>query len=308
MIIDINGYFATSGALQFYSLTPCRVLDTRNPGGTFGGPTIAGGTSRSFPIPASTCGVPAAAAAYSFNTTVVPSGSLGYLTAWPTGSTQPFVSTLNSLDGTILANAAIVPAGTAGAVSFFASNTTHLIVDINGYFAAPGDRWTGLPHCRSMPDCGHEERQRSAGWAHHEWRNHANVPSAIERMRAACKCGGILAEYDGRAIRSAGILNNVADRSAQPLVSTLNAPKGFTSQMRRLYRLGTSGSVNAFVTIRDACNYRCERVLRAVTVSRVWIDARAMSCRVAVPTPGFARDLSELSIAKAPTEPGPTLA
>ena len=108
------------------------------PAGTFGGPAIAGGTSRSFPIPSSACGVPATAAAYSFNATVVPSGSLGYLTAWPTGSAQPFVSTLNSLDGTILANAAIVPAGTGGAVSFFASDTTQLIVDIDGYFAPPG--------------------------------------------------------------------------------------------------------------------------------------------------------------------------
>jgi len=59
------------------------------------------------------CGVPANAAAYAFNVTVVPQGSLSYLTAWPTGQTQQFVSTLNSLDGTVIANAAIVPPGPA---------------------------------------------------------------------------------------------------------------------------------------------------------------------------------------------------
>ena len=140
LIVDINGYFVlpTTSSLQFYPLPPCRVLDTRNPAGTFGGPSIAGGSSRTFPIPASPCGVPANAAAYAFNVTVVPQGPLGYLTAWPTGQTQPFVSTLNSFDGTTLANAAIVAAGTAGAVSFYASNTTDLVVDINGYFAPPG--------------------------------------------------------------------------------------------------------------------------------------------------------------------------
>src|SRR5947209_4148311 len=47
-------------------------------------------------------------------------------------------TTLNSLDGRVLASAAIVPAGTNGAVSFFAANTTNLVVDINGYFAPPG--------------------------------------------------------------------------------------------------------------------------------------------------------------------------
>src|SRR4029079_18159998 len=83
------------------------------------------------------CGAPANAAAYSLNVTVVPHGLLGYLTGWPTGQPQPLVSTLNSLDGTVLANAAIVPAGTGGAISFYAVNTTDVVVDINGYFAAP---------------------------------------------------------------------------------------------------------------------------------------------------------------------------
>ena len=72
--------------------------------------------TRSFTIPASGCNIPANAQAFSLNVTVVPAAGLGYLTIWPTGQTQPFVSTLNSLNGAILANAAIVPAGTNGAV------------------------------------------------------------------------------------------------------------------------------------------------------------------------------------------------
>ena len=59
--------------------------------------------------------------------TVVPHGLLGYLTAWPTGPSQPVVSTLNSLDGTVRAVAAFVAAGTSGAVSFFATNDTDLV-------------------------------------------------------------------------------------------------------------------------------------------------------------------------------------
>jgi hypothetical protein len=73
--------------------------------------------------------------AYSLNVTVVPDGPLFYLTAWPTGSAQPLVSTLNSFDGSVVANAAVVPAGTNGAISVFATNPTHVILDINGYFA-----------------------------------------------------------------------------------------------------------------------------------------------------------------------------
>lgn len=75
------------------------------------------------------------AGAYSLNFTVVPSGPLNYLTAWPTGSTQPTVSTLNSPNGAILANAAIVPASN-GSINVFVTNQTHVIIDINGYFDA----------------------------------------------------------------------------------------------------------------------------------------------------------------------------
>jgi hypothetical protein len=76
LLIDINGYFVppTSGSLQFYPLTPCRILDTRNATGTFGGPSLVAWIARSFPIPSSGCDVPSGAGAYAFNVTVVPPG------------------------------------------------------------------------------------------------------------------------------------------------------------------------------------------------------------------------------------------
>jgi hypothetical protein len=138
VILDINGHFGQpgwAGALSFYPLSPCRVADTRNDGVPFGGPEMEGGTARSFAIPASGCGVPSTAVAYSVNVTVVPDGPLSYLTAWPAGLSRPLVSTLNSWDGAVVANAAIVPAGTNGAISIYVTNPTHVILDIDGYFA-----------------------------------------------------------------------------------------------------------------------------------------------------------------------------
>ena len=130
---------ANASALQFVSVTPCRLVDTRQTDGEFGGPPIQGGTSRSFPIPQQTpCDIPANAAAYSLNVTVVPITTLGYLTIWPTGEDQPLVSTMNSPDGRVKANAAIVPAGYQGAVSVYVTDTTNVILDIDGYFAPPG--------------------------------------------------------------------------------------------------------------------------------------------------------------------------
>ncbi|MDX1982859.1 MAG: PQQ-dependent sugar dehydrogenase [Bryobacteraceae bacterium] len=126
-----------TGPLAFVPITPCRLVDTRpgqGIGGDFGPPALVGGRVRVIPSPAGRCDIPATASAYSFNVTVVPRGALGYLTIWPAGRAQPLVSTLNSLDGRIVANAAMIGAGAAGAVQVFATDATDLIVDVNGFF------------------------------------------------------------------------------------------------------------------------------------------------------------------------------
>jgi YVTN family beta-propeller protein len=143
---------ASSGAVQFLPVTPCRVADTRQADGPFGGPYLTAGTARSFAVPQSSCNVPSTAIAYSLNVTVAPlQSALEYLTIWPTGLPQPVVSTLNSLDGRVKANAAIVPAGAGGAVSVYATDSTHVILDINGYFQPPADstlQFSPLAPCR----------------------------------------------------------------------------------------------------------------------------------------------------------------
>jgi hypothetical protein len=142
VVLDIDGYFAPApapSALAFYPLTACRVIDTRNPDGDLGGPYLQGHQERDFPVlEATSCNIPASAQAYSMNFAVVPKQALGYLSVWPTGQSRPVVSTLNDLTGTIVANAAIVPAGTAGDIAVYPSNDTDLVVDIDGYFAPPG--------------------------------------------------------------------------------------------------------------------------------------------------------------------------
>src|SRR5262249_23721362 len=95
-----------------------------------------GGSSRTFPIQSSTtCVIPAVAKAYSFNITVVPPGPLGFITAYPTGESLPLAATVNSPQGFIVGNAAVVPAGTNGMIDIFASDRTEVVIDINGYYA-----------------------------------------------------------------------------------------------------------------------------------------------------------------------------
>jgi hypothetical protein len=131
LVIDINGYFAPPGpgGLSLYTVTPCRVLDTRLPTGTPPFNATIDVNPR-----ASACGVPTTAQGFVFNATVVPPGFLGYILMWPQGQSQPLAATLNAYDGTITSNMAIVPT-TTGAISVHTSNPTHLVLDVFGYFA-----------------------------------------------------------------------------------------------------------------------------------------------------------------------------
>jgi uncharacterized repeat protein (TIGR03803 family) len=155
----------TSG-LQFVAVTPCHIADTRNATGAFGGPELAAGVSRSFDVPQSACGIPATAVAYSLNVTVVPIQSLGYLTVWPSGETQPIVSTLNS-DGRVKANATITPAGANGGVSVYSSDATHFILDIDGYFVPAGTSTSAWSFSRSRPAASPTPATPPAHWEDH---------------------------------------------------------------------------------------------------------------------------------------------
>jgi hypothetical protein len=140
LILDINGYFGppTLGAgLNFYPAAPCRIADTRVNSfpANLGPPSMGALTQRSFPIAQSNCGIPPAAGAYSLNFTALPQApQIGIYTVWPTGLPLPNVSLMNSYNGSVVSNAAIVTSGTGGAISIFVTDPVDTLFDINGYF------------------------------------------------------------------------------------------------------------------------------------------------------------------------------
>ena len=230
VILDINGYFqpAAGQTLQFYPLTPCRVFDTRSAQGVLGGPSLVGGKERDFPVLSSGCQIPPSALAYSMNFTVAPvkNQPLGYLTVWPAGQSQPVVSTLNNPTATVVANAAIVPAGTNGAIAVYPDQNTQLIGDINGYFAAAANGLSLHPSqpCRVIDT-------RSSGGAFDGQRN-----PPVNVVGSQCLIPGSAQSYVFNATvvpsGSLGYLTLWGDGTSMPTVSTLNATDGkVTSNM-----------------------------------------------------------------------------
>ena len=253
IVLDIDGYFATPGAstLRFFPLIPCRVADTRSnnfPQG-LGLPHLSGGVPRNFPVLSSSCQIPANALAYSLNFTAVPypSGSgnrLGYLEVWPTGQEpENPVSTLNNPTGTIVANAAIVPAGTNGNITAYASQETDLVIDVNGYFSTTGQN--GLSLYATTPCRVFDTRQVGNGQPFS-----GTLSPPVDVVDSGCGVPGSALGYvfNATVVPSGGLgyLTLWPDGQAQPGVSTLNAADGkITSNMAIVPNAG-DGKIDAY--------------------------------------------------------------
>jgi YVTN family beta-propeller protein len=249
VLLDIDAYFgpSTASTLAFYPVTPCRVADTRNsqePQG-LGPPSLSAGVERDFPVlNATTCFPPGVTpVAYSLNFTAVPQGRLGYLTVWSAGDTQPSVSTLNAPTGAVTANAAIVPAGTDGAISAFANNNTDLVIDVNGYFAPSGP--SGLSLYPTVP-CRILDTRGSNG----AFSGTLNPP--VDVLGSPCGVPSQSQAYTFNAtvipVGALGYLTLWPDGGAQPAVSTLNAPDGAVTSNMAIVPSGQLGKVDAFAS------------------------------------------------------------
>jgi hypothetical protein len=129
---------AVTSPLAFIGLAPCRIVDTRGNGAPIQGGMFTGGADvRNYAV-AGICGIPDVAQALSLNFTVVGPTASGFLVSFPTGGTVPPTAILNFNAGEVRNNAAVVPTSVTTSFTVNVSAPTHVIIDINGYYATAG--------------------------------------------------------------------------------------------------------------------------------------------------------------------------
>jgi hypothetical protein len=125
-----------SGPSDLFTMTPCRLLDTRGPAGPLGGGALQPLADRAFRA-AGQCGIPATARALVANVTVIQPATAGYVTLYPTAQSTPVSSTITFGAGQTRSNNTVIPLG-SGTSAFVVMNgsggTVHLAVDVTGYF------------------------------------------------------------------------------------------------------------------------------------------------------------------------------
>ena len=126
-----------SAGLDFYTINPCRVFDSRS------GAALGNGVPRLIDVVGSGCGIPADAQAVALNVTVAGATGSGHVSLYPGNYPEPSTSTINFAAGAVRANDAILPiatdgTGTMAAVAIVSGNgSTDVIVDASGYFLPP---------------------------------------------------------------------------------------------------------------------------------------------------------------------------
>jgi hypothetical protein len=122
-------------AVQFYTVSPCRLVDTRGPDA----PALdaSGGPDRSFVL-TGTCGIPPEASSLSVNVTAVGGPGAGALEIYRGDGALAGVATIPFGAGQTRANNAVLRLAADGSgtvrVNATGSGPVHLVLDVNGYY------------------------------------------------------------------------------------------------------------------------------------------------------------------------------
>jgi hypothetical protein len=186
------------------------------------------------------------------NVTVVNPLAAGYLTAYPTGATQPFASNIDYVTGQVVPNLVEVGIGTSGDVSLFSSAGTDVVVDVEGYTAptAAGGPGAGLYTPLSSPVriCDTRAGNPSGLSAPNDQCNGATVaadgtlPVTVANMNGI-PAGATAAVFNVTAVnpQAAGYLTVFPQGSSQPLASNLDYTAGQATSNRVIVPLSIGG-------------------------------------------------------------------
>jgi hypothetical protein len=214
-----------TGGSSYVPIEPVRVLDTRFGIGLSG--VFAANTPRTFQV-AGAFGIPAGAIAVTGNVTIANQSGGGYLSVTPTAVANPTSSTINFPLGDTRANNLTVPLAPNGKLAAVykapGGKTTHLIVDISGYFLAGDEDATYLPITPVRVLDSRFGKGLSGPFSPNAPRSLSVAGSNGIPIDATAITGNLTVVAQTRA----GYLSITPDPDPTPATSTLNFPRGDT--------------------------------------------------------------------------------
>ena len=233
---------------ELTSLTPARVLDTRDGTGRNG--VIAPlGDAATFDVQITGAGgVPSSGVlAVVLNATVTGPTAPSFLTVWPTGVNRPGISNLNYVPDQTVPNLVTVAVGAGGKVSVYNHHgSAHVIFDVVGFYASdtgnPGSRFHGVAPSRLF-----DTRDGTGGVA-------AAPVGEGGTLKFTVKCRGgvpkgvttVVMNVTVTAPTADSFITVYPDDVARPLASNLNFVGGLTVPNLVIMRVPASGVIDFY--------------------------------------------------------------
>lgn len=244
LIFDVTGYFlqTNSGGATYHEVNPVRLLDTREPDNGLAG-TFVGGVPRTWQITGRE-GIPSTATAITGNLTVVNQTKAGYVALGPVATNTPTTSTINFPVGDVRANGVTVklsPTGTLSAVYMPPGGTTHLVLDVTGYFTddATGARFVSLEPVRVL------DSRIGNGLSGPFVSDTPRTWTIGGRGGVATDAVAVVGNVTVVGQTTPGFVSVTPIATSTPLTSTINFPVGDIRANGISVRLGTAGSLSA---------------------------------------------------------------
>jgi uncharacterized protein YkwD len=237
LLADLAGWLGSSpgnGASTMTTVEPVRVLDSRST------------KTRASVFTLSFAGrVPVDATAASLNLTVTDPEGDGFLTAYPCGTTTPTSSNVNFRRAQTIPNLATVAFGAGQTICLFASNATHLIIDLGGYFAPSGGLLNSV-----VPDRIIDTRQGIGGWTGRLGAGQTVDVKISDLPGMPAKLSGVLINLTAVDPSEGGYVTIFPCGTSVPTASNLNFGAHETVANLTAVRMPANGSICLFSSTR----------------------------------------------------------
>lgn len=225
----------------FHSLSPVRVLDSRDGTGGYTTPWSAG-QPRDLQI-TGRAGVPATAGSVVLNVTITGATAASHVSLWPTGADQPTASNLNFLQGQTIANLSVTKIGQQGTISIFNNaGNVDVVADIVGYFDDGSDpsgfRYTSVGPSRIL-----DSRDGTGGYTSPWGPGNTRVLAVRGINPVPTSAAAVVVNVTITGSSTPSHLTVFPGGETPPLASSLNFAAGETRANLVMVKLGADGTI-----------------------------------------------------------------
>jgi hypothetical protein len=219
LILDVFGYTVEPQA--FYPQTPYRLLDTRSG-------AKPGANTQTCVTVAGENGVDAEAKAVAVVVTAVAPEAAGSLVAYPSGGTPPALPTVSYAAGRNTANGTIVEIGADQRICVDTTASSHVILDVSGFFAQNA-AYHPVPPFRAV-----DETHGAASTHCHALAGADGIPADAQ---------AVALELTAVTPSGPGYVTAYPDGTQRPVASHLNYAVGETTTNGAITKIGDNGQV-----------------------------------------------------------------